>query len=148
MISNQEAYENWRRRREEIKITPTGKKLYPTVNDLKLAFEDYIEECFTDSKVPTLAGYTVSVFNNPSTRRKYEQDPKYAEECAEHRLIIEDMTINSGKVDGSIRKLILQSRFNYAEKVEQLSVGAQISLEDMEKYKKELEEKHGIKVIE
>lgn len=145
MISSKEAYDNWVKRRAKLLNKGRGKqRLYDDTEALEYAFQDYIENCIKEKKMPTLAGYTVDVFNNPSTRKKYERDPDFADLCAEFRLIIEDLTINSGKVDGSIRKLIMQSRFDYAEKQEQIVATAGLTSEELEKYKKELKDKYGV----
>ena len=146
-ISSDEAFKNWQENRKKLVTRSVGKpRLYDDRPQLESAFEDYIEDCIKSNKMPTMAGYTVAVFNNPNTRRNYEKDPEFADNCQEYRMVIEDMTINSVKVDGSIRKLVLQSRFDYAEKHEQIIAQADLTAEELDKYKKELEEDHGIQV--
>jgi len=144
-ISSEQAFANWKKNRQKLITRGVGRqRLYENTEELLNAFEDYIEDCLKTKTMPTIAGYTVAVFQSQTTRAKYEKDPDFAEACQECRMIIEDLTINSGKVDGSIRKLVLQSRFDYAEKQEQIVAQANLSAEELERYKKELEEDHGI----
>ena len=113
-------------------------------------FDDYLDACDEHGNDATQEGMIANLFGS---RRMfyYYRDKDYLQEAFEYMdCVLADMTINSN-IEGTTKGLILKSKYGYSDKIETVNTNNHnllISVEEREKYKKELQEKYNIDVIE
>jgi hypothetical protein len=95
----------------------TRPPLYNDPSELLDYFYQYILNSIDEQRLPTKEGMTVHCFNARSQRNKYEHIDNFKYAFEEIYDVLADETVNSKHVDPQTKKIVLQSKYNYAEKV-------------------------------
>lgn len=107
--------------------------LYENPNELLEYFYAYIDDCIDEQRLPNLAGYTVHCFGSITNRIRYEQKEEYCSTFELIRLMLEDETLNNKSIDSQIKKLVLQSKYDYTDKVTSENVNVNDNLDNLSK---------------
>ena len=113
-------------------------------------FDLYLDACEEAGHSATIEGMIASIFGSKRMYNYYKAKEDLADGFEYIDCVLADMTINSN-IEGTTKGLILKSKYGYSDKIETVNTtnhNVLISLEEREKYKKELQEKYNIDVIE
>lgn len=106
--------------RKDVKNMPKLRRrppLYEEQSELLEYFFAYIDNCIDEQRLPTKEGMTVHCFNGRSRRYNYEQKDNFKDAFEIIYDVLADETINNKTVDAQIRKLVLQNKYKYSEKI-------------------------------
>jgi hypothetical protein len=96
-------------------------------------FYDYIDDCIDNNSLASVAGFRSNKSIPRSTYYDYVNKPEFSDCFAMINDILEDKTINNNSVDGSTKKLILQSKFGYKEKSEVSTRNVNTTLDELKR---------------
>ena len=112
----------------KLRRKPGKPALFDSPNDLLDYFYSYIDDCAEDNKIPNVAGFRAFIACSRSTLIEYERKDEYQIVFEIMKDVLEDEIINSKCVKSDIVKLILQSKFDYAEKIESKQHNTNVSI--------------------
>ena len=90
---------------------------FETPQELLGWFLDYLDDCITDNKLANMAGFRANKMIPRTTLNDYEKKPAFSSVFVMMYDILEDAAINNKTVDPSTKKLVLQSKFGYSDKI-------------------------------
>jgi hypothetical protein len=79
-------------------------------------FVDYIDYCIGKNQLANMAGFRRYKVIPRTTLFEYERKPEYANAFEYIDDVLHDETLNNKSVDPTTKKLVLQSKFGYADK--------------------------------
>ena len=103
---------------------------FPTEQDFKNKFDEYIDYCIKNERLANIAGFCV--FANISRETFYNQEEYYFDTYKRIQNVLEDYTINA-KINDTFKIFYMKNKFNYKDRTEldnQVSGKIEISEED------------------
>lgn len=91
-------------------------KFFENPDELQNLFLDYIDECNSKLELPNMSGFKACKAISQAIILEYEKKEEYSLTFEWIHDILEDMTLNNQTIDSSTKKLILMSKFGYADK--------------------------------
>lgn len=91
--------------------------LYESPDELLDYFYQYVLNCIDKERMPTHSGMTVHCFANRTNKHRYEHKEDYCNAFEQIYDVLEDETVNSKHIDGTTKKAVLQTKFNYLDKI-------------------------------
>ncbi len=88
---------------------------FPTEQDFKNKFDEYIDYCIKNEKLANIAGFCV--FANIDRETYYNQKDYYFGTFNKTQEILEDYTINA-KITDTFKIFYMKNKFNYRDKQE------------------------------
>ena len=102
-------------------------------------FLDYIDDCITQNKLPSMAGFRANKIISRTALFEYERRAEFKNAFEIIYSILEDNTLNSSSIDAGTKRLVLQSKFNYSESSKVTQTVANTNVKTPEEEAKELE---------
>lgn len=110
--------------------------LYNDSNELLEYFYQYIMNCIDEDRYPTMPGYVVHCFGSRQNKHNYEKKEDFFDAFERIHAIMEDEAIVNPNLDASTKKIYLQTKFNYLDKLTTTNENVNIN-ENLESLSKE-----------